>query len=913
MKHMSSNRHRWIFRTALFAGGVVASALHAGGGKGDFDGDCDVDLADFGAFQLCFSGPGGSVGKTCSSGDFDGDDDVDLVDFNSFQLAFSGPVSSGAAADLELAGNELSAFPFFEYVRSFSVGVGMSVAIDPNLNPELAGQSCDLYVVISKSAADWSADASVEDVRAGGAQSVLFTGGTIQENTFSVAESTSLSGVSGGDLGVAYDLVLDCNHDGMLGCGDFVDGGGDEAGMYVVQDLTQPGPYPVSNRDYVIELLPTGSPGPREGPLGFGACCWAEGGECTDWPESTCDTIGGVWHGPRTECSTTVCDVPPGLGACCNQFGGCSHVAESSCLPGFWEGTGVSCSIAGCEPVDFGACCSPDGMFCNETTMDTCLGPFSGDWHGVGTSCGEITCEIPEGFGACCRPGLPCNILMEKDCIAKQGAWQGDGISCGDVECLLGRQRLYYPTHISSMTPRPLVVIGHGSGHDYSWYEYLQSHLASYGYVVVSHTNLFTFGNGTQDVIRHTDAFLENLDTIAGGALLGNVDSSRIVWAGHSLGGQEVVVAIDTLFDGMSTPKNFSINDLNLVSGIAAASDVGPDRADPHNVPYHMIWGSADGDISGSPGCGSCFPFQHLDRAIGWRQSTYIHGADHNDFNCCGFDDFQGPAETEIGRFETQRVAKAVYLALLKHYTESDPAAKDFLWRQWERFRPIGVAESTTVVSTFHEASASDDFVIDDFQTNFESDASSSGGAVTFNVTSLVEDVLRDGDITYQWLDSDMMNGMTHAGAKDDSRGVSFEWSGGAFLSFALVPGARDLSAYDYLSFRACQMTRHPLTVAELGDLTFEVSLVDGAGHRSGINIGAYGGGLEEPYQRQGGGGVAGWLNEFETIRIRVRDFLNNGSALDLLDVVEFRFDFGDEFSSAGGRIGLDDLELIAE
>jgi hypothetical protein len=70
---------------------------------------------------------------------------------------------------------------------------------------------------------------------------------------------------------------------------------------------------------------------------------------------------------------------------------------------------------------------------------------------------------------------------------------------------------------------------------------------------------------------------------------------------------------------------------------------------------------------------------------------------------------------------------------------------------------------------------------------------------------------------------------------------------------------------------------------------------------------------LEEPYQRQGGGGVAGWLNEFETIRIRVRDFLNNGSALDLLDVVEFRFDFGDEFSSAGGRIGLDDLELIAE
>ena len=68
--------------------------------------------------------------------------------------------------------------------------------------------------------------------------------------------------------------------------------------------------------------------------------------------------------------------------------------------------------------------------------------------------------------------------------------------------------------------------------------------------------------------------------------------------------------------------------------------------------------------------------FSIYERAEGFRQSTYVHGADHNDFNCCGFQDFDGPAETEIGRMEAQQVAKAVYLALLERYVDRNvPAA----------------------------------------------------------------------------------------------------------------------------------------------------------------------------------------------------------------------------------------------
>jgi hypothetical protein len=60
---------------------------------GDFDGDGDVDLADFAAFSQCFGGANVPPAGICPPGvsaDLDGDTDVDLADFAVFSQNFTG-------------------------------------------------------------------------------------------------------------------------------------------------------------------------------------------------------------------------------------------------------------------------------------------------------------------------------------------------------------------------------------------------------------------------------------------------------------------------------------------------------------------------------------------------------------------------------------------------------------------------------------------------------------------------------------------------------------------------------------------------------------------------------------------------------------------------------------------------------
>ena len=184
---------------------------------------------------------------------------------------------------------------------------------------------------------------------------------------------------------------------------------------------------------------------------------------------------------------------------------------------------------------------------------------------------------------------------------------------------------------------------------------------------------------------------------------------------------------------------------------------------------------------------------------------------------------------------------------------------------------------------------------------------------MTHDLTDFLEGRLDDADTTFTSVPSDPMNGMTRAGINDSERGIVFSWNGPASLEFEIPLEWRNLTGKYALSFRCAQATRHPNTIAELGELVFAVELVDGQGRHSEIAVDAYGEGITEPYQRSGSGSGVGWMSEFRSTRIPLRDFQSDGSAIDLTDIVALRFAFGGNGYSAIGRLGMDDIEFCVD
>jgi hypothetical protein len=473
-------------------------------------------------------------------------------------------------------------------------------------------------------------------------------------------------------------------------------------------------------------------------------------------------------------------------------------------------------------------------------------------------------------------------------------------------------QRIYVPADIGSMGKLPLVVISHGNGHHYTWYDYLGEHLASWGYVVMSHRNNTVPGPVTAAVttITNTDVFLAMHPSMEGGLLDGHIDQDQIAWVGHSRGGEGVVLAYHDMVRGAAHTSVLEAENVVLVSSIAPTLFETPDDADPHDVVYHQMNGSRDGDVTGAPSNSIVQYFRIFQRGDGDHLVTYVQGADHNDFNCCGAEDgawASGPGET-IGRESAQRVAKSYFLAMFDHYIRGDEILGEYLWRNPESFRPDTV---DAVLSNLHmPAAAVDKLVIDDFQSEFAADMASSGGAVSTNAESPAEDELDDSNGTLAW-DGDAMNGMTWShGDPDGERGAVLSFGADAYWQVAIPAAGRDWSAGRYLSFRSAQGTRHPYTVS-LGDsLHFSATLVDGAGNESSIDFGVYGG-IAQPYARTDGSAGTGWVNEFNTTRIPLEAFQRDGTPLDLSDIAFLRFDFGPSHGSDQGRVGFDDIEVL--
>jgi hypothetical protein len=478
-------------------------------------------------------------------------------------------------------------------------------------------------------------------------------------------------------------------------------------------------------------------------------------------------------------------------------------------------------------------------------------------------------------------------------------------------------QIFFVPAAIASLGEIPIVFIGHGWTHDYTWYDHIGNHLASYGYVVVSFRNDVGAGDpqGTQtastSTLNNVDYVLGHLDTLGGGILDGHIDTHKIIWMGHSTGGEAVVRAYTRVLDGLFIPQHFVPADIVLISSIAPVNWLPPESCSPRFVNYQLFLGASDVDTSNEPIPSYVQSIVNYERGRGDKQLIYVHGAGHEDFhNGPGPSPVEGP--DPIGRAATHQVVKGYLLPLVELYAKGNPAGREFFTRMYEDFHPAGIDANVVIANEFKEGETAEKFVLDDFQSAPAWNVSSSGGAVTSDVLNLQEVLMRDFDGALAWTGLQPSNGMTRSRfAGDSARCAVFDWglSAPRFYELEVVPSRRDFSEREFLSFRACQGTRHPQTVALDGPMSFTVTLRDGVGTSSSIDFGVVGR-ITRPYQRTGLGSGAGWANEFMTVRIRLTDFQTNGSGIDLSDIAAVRFDFGAAFGSARGRIGLDDIAV---
>ena len=235
----------WISLSVVVAMSLAPSAARGEvrGCLGDIDGDGAIGLGDLAILLAAYD--------TCVGDPFyDPDADLDesscvVLGDLALLLSLYGTTCPDQAARVELAGNSLDEYPFFEYVRAFNEDATVEVAIDPTRFPEVIGQTCDIYIVAARTEAEWSADPALVDVTPDGAQTETLGGATIQYNTFLVTGPYELDADAALGLGVGYDVVLDLNQDGLLDAGDYIDGLGDDAGLYAIHDVVRDGPLSV--------------------------------------------------------------------------------------------------------------------------------------------------------------------------------------------------------------------------------------------------------------------------------------------------------------------------------------------------------------------------------------------------------------------------------------------------------------------------------------------------------------------------------------------------------------------------------------------------------------------------------------------------------------------------------------------
>lgn len=434
----------------------------------------------------------------------------------------------------------------------------------------------------------------------------------------------------------------------------------------------------------------------------------------------------------------------------------------------------------------------------------------------------------------------------------------------------------------------PLVVVVHGNSGSllsYLGYNYLLEHLARNGMICAS-IHVYP---GAAGVSRARALFkhIEILKTKFGQS----IDNERLGTMGHSRGGEAVVIA-----SKLNVDEGLGYEFRAIVS-LAPTDQYGPySLSGAYAVPYLVVYGGLDGDVSGS--WPKSTGFSLFDRADPVKSMIFAERACHDRFNTqWDSNDFYFGQLTAADQAQVlsedahQKIVKGYMNAFYRWRLLDDDAMRNFFTGE---AIPDAVEDAdggaVTIDVQYREPHG---LLVDGFA-NGDSHTNDLGGAVTANLTSSPA----EGDL--HALDSF---------SPHDHTGGELVWNAtNHSYTTALPPVDDDVHRYRMLSFRMTQ--RYNSASNPPGaDQDFRVTLTDVHGRSHRVDAAHYAK-LDYPFVR---GYTSLIKSSLKTVRIPLRAFKseNHGQhSVDLKEIVSLSFDFG---VKPTGDVEVTDIEFVPD
>ena len=474
--------------------------------------------------------------------------------------------------------------------------------------------------------------------------------------------------------------------------------------------------------------------------------------------------------------------------------------------------------------------------------------------------------------------------------------------------------------------PFPLVLIVHGNHTpthaSHTGYSYLTSLLASHGMIAISIDENFLNGNVTGEMDARAIVLLRHLQRwrswngTAVHPLFNKVDLSRIGLAGHSRGGEAVIVANlfnQTLHNGSDPDHDFDF-DLDALYAIAPVDgQIGLGYAGTpvviNDADYFIMHGSRDGDVFNFPGQKAYDrAFPNAGNAGGSKGLLFVHGANHAYWNeeWVHTDDsvFYGISSpiAQIGA-PPQRDLGEVYVSGFFQWSLLGKEAYEALLTGDVSFG--GLPSGVTLV---HQYSNRDRLDLNNFEEDHDSATGTHAGVT--NAGNLLLP-FSDQDITGNWT-SGTCTLSNPFFLWHQTSGLVAGWNSTSATYTVNLPAdvGTLVETFPYLTLRIGQIYESPVSLNPAGagkDLSLQLQLGGTAAHLlkvSNFDDLPYPAETTRPFQN-----CVGNVSKSvpKTVRIPLRSFIVNRSDWPLADISQIQIKFA---NSGTGLVVIDDVQL---